>query len=109
MAFHAYTCSKCKCERNERHQYIKVCVWDIMTHFLPDVLKNNEPYMSPLFNTIIPTPDNDPESLHIPQRADLSVKDLNDDVLNYFIDYTITHPESTALRSKYNKTSYAAE
>jgi hypothetical protein len=108
MAFHAYTCCKSKCERNERHQHIKVAVWDMLNHFLPHVLKHNEPYMMPTFTTIIP-PENDPERLHIPQRADLSVKDLNDHIFNYYVDYTITHPGSAALRSKYNKQGYAAE
>ena len=62
----------------------------------------------PTFTTIIP-PENDPERLHIPQRADLSVKDLNDHIFNYYVDYTITHSGSAALRSKYNKSSYAVE
>jgi hypothetical protein len=111
MGFHAYTCCKSKCERserNERHQHIKVAVWDMLQHFLPNVLKHNEPYMIPTFTKINP-PDIDPECLHIPQRADLAVKDLNDHVFNYYVDYTITHPGSTALRSKYNKVGYAAE
>ena len=74
MGFHAYTCCKCKGERNERHQYIKIAVWNMISSFLPQVLKSNEPYLAPTFATV-PPPDNDPESFHIPQRADLSVKD----------------------------------
>ena len=80
----------------------------MLNHFLPHVLKHYEPYMMPTFTTIIP-PENNPERLHIPQRADLSVNDLNDHIFNYYVDYTITHPGSAALRSKYNKQGYAAE
>ena len=43
------------------------------------------------------------------QRADLAVKDLNEHIFNHYVDYTITHPGSTALRSKYNKVGYAVE
>ena len=108
MGCHAYTCCKCKGERNERHQYIKIAVWNMISSFLPQVLKSNEPYLAPTFATV-PPPDNDPESLHIPQRADLSVKDLNDHFFNYYVDYTIAHPGSTAIRSKYHQSGYAAE
>ena len=68
MGYHAYTCSKCKCERNERHQYIKVAVWDMITQFLPQVLKSNEPFLAPTFSTVQP-PESDPDCLHIPQRV----------------------------------------